>query len=893
MRRCLLVVFVLGAITGLYVVSNSQEVIDIGKSLRPGFSEIALLPTRLTYYNMHEDAAIASYTCCKPWQEEEIRLAAAANAAYMENYYDTDFADDTLLHNAYINSVRRNFRHQVGSLEWLVDEYPDSELADDALYALARCYIFDKDHEAAIETLDVLVDEWPDSVWADDALMYLARELRAIDEHDAALDVLDELAENYPSSDHCPGALHALAERAMEDEDYEEAMRISDHILDYYNCSDYADDAQFRIADAMRHLGEWEEALDAYVDLIERLPGSRLSNRAMREANSIARQARRAGFDTEALYDTAEFNPGREAQELYDLARHWQNYREYAQAIDAYYEFVETYPGHDNFDDALYNIGFCYQQTNMLFQDINKSKGPEDIFKFAEEYQDATGAYGSLPTAGELSAVRDATSAFAVVVNNLVGSPMRDDALYEIAKSFEDSERIDDMVFTYQELVIHFPVSEHHFEALYEVMKFYANEKNWEDAQEMYPDLAEAYPVIFPAYLANNRLDFYTVMGAYFRHVDFAWFEAHHHHIPYHFTTADLEFDADFYEAALALSAGDYGDAIKLLGRLAGMPTNDLCVPAKWLLARANELAGKRKAAAGWYNNIIKHHARSGLADDAELALDNLRKEDSGLSGYRQRVADKVGFSIDNFDWYLGDHVVVFAPFTVSAKMRQYNMPNIWENAQMIVCDWAGVEGSERALIYVDPANRQQAGEPIRLPASQIKDPPRWSLGLKQVATGMIWDAADGKISRKDAWITDGLARFVAASLQYDLVTETRDAIGSAAAVKLPQEEVLRTRERALDSLAEYVRAKSGPSKLNANVLCGMLFHLLDVQGHSQYRLIDREPYRELFASLRRQPGSGVEALTGALNDSFDGAVSEQLKQWGLPVQERVAKEVK
>ena len=87
-----------------------------------------------------------------------------------------------------------------------------------------------------------------------------------------------------------------------------------------------------------------------------------------------------------------------------------------------------------------------------------------------------------MPTAGELSAVNDATSAFAVVVNNLVGSPLRDDALYEIAKSFEDSERTDDMVYTYQELVIHFPVSEHHFEALYEVLKFYAASKNWEAA---------------------------------------------------------------------------------------------------------------------------------------------------------------------------------------------------------------------------------------------------------------------------------------------------------------------------------------------------------------------------------------------------------------------------
>ena len=79
MRRYVLPVCVLAAVAALCAMSAADEVVvDIGKSLRPGFAEIALLPTRLTYYNMHEDAAIASYTCCKPWQEEEIRLAAAA-----------------------------------------------------------------------------------------------------------------------------------------------------------------------------------------------------------------------------------------------------------------------------------------------------------------------------------------------------------------------------------------------------------------------------------------------------------------------------------------------------------------------------------------------------------------------------------------------------------------------------------------------------------------------------------------------------------------------------------------------------------------------------------------------------------------------------------------------
>ena len=56
-RVVLLLLFVL-------TVAQCQE-FDIGSTLTSSFRDLALLPTRLTYYNQHEDAALASYTCCK------------------------------------------------------------------------------------------------------------------------------------------------------------------------------------------------------------------------------------------------------------------------------------------------------------------------------------------------------------------------------------------------------------------------------------------------------------------------------------------------------------------------------------------------------------------------------------------------------------------------------------------------------------------------------------------------------------------------------------------------------------------------------------------------------------------------------------------------------------
>jgi len=187
----------------------------------------------------------------------------------------------------------------------------------------------------------------------------------------------------------------------------------------------------------------------------------------------------------------------------------------------------------------------------------------------------------------------------------------------------------------------------------------------------------------------------------------------------------------------------------------------------------------------------------------------------------------------------------------------------------------------------VDPDGKRSAGNPMRVSARGIKDPPDWMLGLGQLSHNAVSQAVSPWLADEHA-IIRGLGQFASASLQYELVTETRDAIGSASAVKLPQEAVLRSRERALDALQEYVRAgeESQERDLKAVVVAGMLYALLDEQGHSAEMLIDREPYRKLFASLRTMPTNtaGLNAFAMALDRTFDGATRDQLLQWGMPV---------
>ncbi len=868
------------------------EEFDISKVLGSSFSDIALLPSRLTYYNEHDDAATASYTCCKPYQHKEIQQAIKANEVFLDKYGGTDFADDALMHYAWVTSVKKDFRAQLSAYSLLLDNYPDSPMADDAAWHLARLFIADKDHLRAIDVLEMLVHEFPASTYADDAYMALVGQYNEMDDPQAAIDALTALTNLHPTSDYGAKALCMLARKYYEVEAYDQAIAACEDVLARYPLCDCADDAQMMIANALRLQGHERAALDAYEFLIHEMPGSSLTNAAMREANNLRKRLRQRGEEVGGdYYDPLQYDPTRAAHELWERARHHENYREFLQAVDLYRRFIAEFPGNDNLDDAFFHIGECYRQMKILFEDINKAKGPDDLYRLSDSYQIATGAREMIPAADELLAIQDATSAYAVLIDDFFGSPLRDDALYQIAIAYtpyEDPEAVPpDAAYTFQQLLIHFPGSDHEFEALVKLVRFYANPKNYDVAQKIYPEAARAMPDIFPPGLVNDKVTFLHLMRLYQRHTEHAWFEAYKHHIKYVITPPDLIQQAYYYQAALLMDQGQYGRAAQLLSHLVRLRTGDFAAPAHYLLARCHQKLGHIEAALAALDELENSYADSGLADDARWLRERLLTGEDPVSEYAQQVAEATGDVVSHMDCHVGQNVVIFAPYTVAGLMRQYNMPNIWDQAQQILEQWAGVEQLEKVVIYVDPNGKQSAGNPIRVSAWAIKDPPDWMLGLRQLSQKVVRQATEPWLADQPA-LTSGLAEFAAASLQYDLVTETRDAIGSASAVKLPQEAVINSRDRALKALEEYVRAGSERQEqdLGGHVVAGMLYAILDTQGYSAERLIDREPFRGFFATLKAIPAEtpSLYAFGTALDWALGGKARQQLLNWGIPV---------
>ena len=889
---CLVLVGSLGVAEEKTAPAKSEQgaTFDIGTVANRVFADLALLPTRLTSYNSHDDAAQASYTCCRPDQEEQIERALKSNDDFVTLYPTSDFADDALFHNGRVYSVKRDMLHEMGSWTAIAEKYPDSDLWDDATWNLAQCYARDKNRPAEIQLLNLLLQRRPDCIHAADACLALNRAYMDLRDEKGALAALQALATNYRTSEFCDDAMFAVSQKYQSLGSYQQAIAGYRELLSVFPMTDYGDDAQMAVGDCFRAMGNQRDAFAAYMFLINRMPGSPLVRRAMTEVNNF----RPNSFDLKAHFACDD------AQDLMDLAQHYENYRQFADAIATYTRFIRAYPGNDCYDEAWYHIGSCYEELNKLFAKINDAKGPDDLFRYTDDFKRGTGGLSTIPTDRQLTAVGDATSAFAVVVNNLVGSNLRVAALREIAKCYEQSNLKDAAAYTYQELTIHCPYA---FEpddgdqrgkgALVKMCQWYADPANYEKAGPRYAVLARAYPDCFPPQLYADKDQFLSLMKLYVRHCDHAFMEMRHH-IPYRVSVDDLRQDARYYLACLNMQRGQYELAVRQLRPFLKAPSSDFAAPGVYLYARAQEILGDKQKAAEGFQWLLNVHPLSGLADDAKAGLERLAAGGfpDDVKTLVTKLAPELGPDGLNCDVWAGENAVVLVPWTVSARMRQYNMPNIWDEGQRQLHAWTGSKPTEKVAVLLDAHGGQNdGGNPVRVSAWAIDDPPQWNLGLVQIARNAVL-ATKSKALENQPVFVDALAKFAAASLQYQLVTETRDTIGSASAVKLPQEEVIRARNASLAALEEYVRQEPDPSKLNSDVLAGILFALLDQNGYSKQSLIDWEPYSRFFETIKRTESrvnptdqkDFQNLFVYAMNQAFGTDCCKQFTSWGFRV---------
>jgi len=393
---------------------------------------------------------------------------------------------------------------------------------------------------------------------------------------------------------------------------------------------------------------------------------------------------------------------------------------------------------------------------------------------------------------------------------------------------------------------------------------------------------------VFPDWLAENKEDYFSVLGFYARAAAHAWDEDHNHHVGYQFTIPDLYDDAVYALGATHLKHGRLKEARQMLETMLRWPRGDLAAPTAFLLARCYEALGETKKARQCYQDVIDSFSQCGLLDDAESAMARL---DRGVVGKDQVLYEDEGLL---YDIYFGKNILVLAPPLRSPLMREYNLPNIWDEAHGSLKQWTGLNTNGQQVILLDETLQGgQPGYPIRIAAAAISDPPNWRLGLRELAYNFVTCPTYQVIPTVSPAAGEAFAQFAAATLQYNLVSETRDTIGSASATKLAHEDVIRQREEALAALREYVDGGASLENLNGLAVTGMLVELLDRHGYGENGLLDWSPYRKFFQALLQLPPElrsntdsiqGSHVLVHCLNRAFNDDLTATFQGWGFPV---------
>lgn len=853
------------------------------------FQKLARLASRLSIYNSHDDAATATYTCCRPDQKDQIAKAERANTIFLERFPQSDFADDTLFHMAQLAQLQENVPDQVMYYERLARDYPGSDLADDALWRLSQLYGQDAaSRELACGVLQHLVDAYPLSTHASQAIAGLLQMAISDRDSDRADAMARQLFERFPRTCRTPGSLLALADTARDNGAPDQAEFYYNLIANNYPYSDSFDDALWGKAQMAVTQGAEKPARKALDDFLNACPASPFFRQAAQDYNRVLR-GNAINVSGRLAMDAAE--------EVWQEAEHARNYREFDRAIGLYREFLANFPGNDHYDDALLNIGLSLKEMNVLCNTINNANGPEDLNRVREAWARASGG-GAMPRPGTADTSGGAADALMECAFGAPGTGLAAEALHELAEVFEDMKMPELRAEVFQKLVIYYPECNPDYgtEALGELLEWYAKEAVWPDAVPLYLELADAYPSIFPARLAQNPDLLLSVLKAYEREASHAWYERHLGHIPHRtFGPGDLVDDSYYVLGGLLVSAGEVKAGIPLLREVASMSTSDFAAPALYDLARAHEKLGQFREAGAVYQELADRYPGTGLADDADDCYRMLdgTKDFAPAEEALAKAEAAAGQPLTGYDFYVGDHVIVYSPFLSAAKLRMYNMPNIWDQAAETLGKWTGGAGTTggRQIIVLTEEPGSTVGDVIRLSAQDIGDPPNWQLGLAELTTKALSgeDCAVLRGMGDPFWVA--MVQLGTANLQYGLVSETRDTIGSAAAVKLPFQQLIDLTKAARDALEAYVKdGATGAEAVSPAVAQGMLLALLDQYGYGQNGVIDCSPFETFFEVLAEQRAkvdvadrkACTEAVVAALGEAFNDDVKPAFETWGL-----------
>ncbi len=387
--------------------------------------------------------------------------------------------------------------------EWarFIQKYPGSQFIPRATFYLAECLYYQEKYEQALEKYQYLAQIHLDNELVSNVLTRLTQVLTKLNRpEEEIIATYQRIIDSHPESPAVPEALYRLGRYSFEKQDYSKAYEYFRQISENHQQSKPSQNPYLTMSlyfqgISLYHCGYYKEAT---------LPFSRFIS-----TTSAARQT----TDTE-LQVVCQ----------YYLADCWYKEKNWNNALIEALKFVDAYPQHQYFPEALFIKAFCLYSQGQFEEAVL------DFSTIIEKYPTSTKRLASLAVfsqyySGEifLNRLKDypkAKEAFQRLITEFPKNELTSSAYYNLGLSELKLNNLEKALWAFEELIKNFKVEDSDLvcNAYFQLGMVYKKQNRFKEVIDIYEDMVHE-----TSFSGNPLLPqaLYELVSAYIKIDDF------------------------------------------------------------------------------------------------------------------------------------------------------------------------------------------------------------------------------------------------------------------------------------------------------------------------------------------------------------------------------------
>jgi len=380
----------------------------------------------------------------------------------------------------------------------LFDEYPETKKHIQAKLLLGQCYFFKSQY---LKAYDIFNDLLKFSEFKDATLYWLGETYLKGSDFKKAVKQYHQLIDLYPDSIYTPQAYYSLGWSYFAQNDYSQAKKVFLKLVRKFPVHQLAEDASFKLSETEYNLGAYENAIQYFKSYVLNFPKSRRHGQAyfyiaesyyflenfLTAVTYYAKSAEIA-YDNKLIlmgkvnlgWSYLKLEKFKLAQQYFDDAYQFAKEKgilsddvllgqatfyaetgEHKEALKAYKQLIDQFPGSERIVEATLGLANTYYQTKRFKEAIHSyqaiiNMASDDPARKAILEKTYFGLAWAHLKSGDIDV---AVENFQTIKNTTASKTVRISALAQIGDAYQDVGQLEKAVDFYDKILQDFPDS--------------------------------------------------------------------------------------------------------------------------------------------------------------------------------------------------------------------------------------------------------------------------------------------------------------------------------------------------------------------------------------------------------------------------------------------------